>query len=137
MKKATITLLVGLLAACGSSSKDALKTAETGLSVATAATSTARVSFEAWDAEHQMAIVAAATSRADGEAKLAIYRARRDKVVLAFVAAASAIDAAVLALELAQKDDKKLADAVRLAGKALEAVLAVRSAITALQGGTT
>jgi len=131
---AVLALLV--LACCGGGNKEgARQTVERGLTVAVAATDTARVAFDAWDRERQMTIAATATSREDGEAKLAAYRARRDRVLVAFQVAVSAIDAAVLAYKLAEEDEDKLTSAAVLASRALDAVLAVRSAIAALQGG--
>lgn len=47
--------------------------------------------FATWDAEHQAAIVHAATSQEDGHAKLEAYRADRRAVELAFVAAYRAV----------------------------------------------
>ena len=76
-----ITLvLVFILSACGASAR------EKALHTTYVTVTTAQAGFEAWDREHQMAIVNAATSQADGLAKLSAYHDKRKPVCIAFEA---------------------------------------------------
>ena len=83
----------------------------------------ARDGFVSWDRDHQMAIVDSATSRADGEAKLAAYRDQRQKVTDGFRLVYRA-----LALAATQTDDPSLRAALDEAAKLL-------LVITTLRGG--
>lgn len=132
IRAAAVLLLLGL-ACCGGGAKSR-KAAQDGLSVAMSATNAARDTFIVWSADRQMTIAKTATSEADGQAKLADFRARREKVVLVFAAAYSSIAVAASALALAEEDTGKLTAAITLVGDALRAVLAVRQAIAAFQG---
>jgi len=81
----------------------------------------AGVAFTTWDTEHQDALVASATSIADGQAKLGEYRAARAKIEAAFAVAYRALAAAAL-----DKDSPMKA--------ALDAVKALDEAIASLRG---
>lgn len=123
-------LLLAALAACGPRSvQPPAEPARVGLATALSATNAAREAFISWDGDHQLTIVAGATSREDGEKKLADYRARRADVVAAFTLAYSSIAAAEVAFEL--REERSLA----LAREALASVLAVRSAVEQLRNG--
>lgn len=123
-----------LVLACCSGRQKAIDTAERGLATAVSATKAAREAFGWYNADQQLVIARTATSRADGEAKLAAYRARRAPVFLAFAAASSALTAAASALSLAAASDADLATAIDLTARALRAALAVRDAVARLQG---
>lgn len=77
-------------AACATTSRDAV------LARTLAGLNAARDAFTTWDAQHQLALVEAAPSRAEGEASLAAYRAQRAKVTTALVGAYGAVAAASL-----------------------------------------
>lgn len=87
MKPAKLAVWVFLLAlsACGASQREKdIHTTLTALDVGAAA-------FVSYDGKHQMDIVGHAANREDGEAKLKEYRAKREKVTGAFMAAFRAV----------------------------------------------
>jgi hypothetical protein len=73
--------------------------------------------FVARDGDMQMAIVAAASSREDGQAKLAEHRKKRDKIAAAFVFAYGAVAAASVDLTASS-----LEQAARAAAAAVRAL---------------
>jgi len=81
------------------------------------AVNAARDGFSTWDRAHQQSIVDAATSREDGEAKLANYRDRRRPVVDGFEVAYRA-----LAVAATQVDDPSLTAAIAKATELIDAV---------------
>lgn len=128
IRSAAVLLLLAL-ACCAGSRKD-VAAAQAGLQTAMSAAGTAARGFEEWDLVHQQAIVLAATSEADGRAKLAAYRKRREVVLLAFEAFEDSVDNALAVMAVASPDPAKLAEA---AARTLRAVLAVRNAIATLE----
>lgn len=111
-------MIVLAIAACGSSARE--KTLHATL-VSLDATSAA---FVSWDASKQDAIVAAATSEADGIAKLTAYKASRAKLV-------GYLEAAYRTLAAAAVLDGS-ADGL---SKAVSAAAQVAAAWDALRGG--
>lgn len=105
-----VGLFLGVVAACGASQR------EKAVRASVVAVNAARDGFEAWDAAHQKAIVDKATSREDGEAKLAAYRASRDPIVHGFEIAYR-----LLAVAATQTDDPSLRAALAAAASAVEA----------------
>lgn len=88
------------------------------------ATDGAHAGFVAWDRAHQFQLVEAATSREQGQAALAAYRAEREQVELKLAGVYRACAAAALL-----NDDKSL-------GAALAALDQLHQAIRALTGGS-
>lgn len=129
LRSAAVLLLLAL-ACCAGGRKEQVATAQAGLEVAMSAAGAAARGFEQWDADHQRAILAAATSEADGHAKLLAYRQRREVVLAAFDAFEASVDAALAVMAVADPDPAKLAEA---AARSLRAVLAVRNAVTILE----
>lgn len=87
-RTATPILLALCLLACGASAR------QRTISTALVSVNAARDAWEVWGARHRAAIIEGATSLADGTAKLAEYRERRDKVSSLFIGAYRAIGAA-------------------------------------------
>lgn len=89
-RAAALVLLVALLAACGTGTRDkALRGALTAVDAAAEG-------FVAFDDAEQQAIVARATTREQAQAELAAYRERRRPVIAALAAAYQAIAVAAL-----------------------------------------
>lgn len=86
-------------------------------------TNAARDAFLAWDKQHQAEIVANATSREDGEAKLAAYRVKQADIAVQFERFYIAIGDAFVA-----DDDVTLKNVVNLS-------LAVKAATEAVTKG--
>lgn len=85
----SLVIVMALLAGCASSTREStIKTAF----VTVQATDSA---WHVYDSQHQDAIIASATSLADGKAKLAEYRRTQARVTGALTAALEAIKAAV------------------------------------------
>ncbi len=108
MSPRRLALALALLAACAAGRQEILSRTMAGLGAAEKA-------FVAYDAKQQEAIVASATSREDGAAKLLAWRARRDRVAATFVTAYGAL--AVASLDLTD-------EALTAAGRTTAAVLA-------------
>lgn len=85
--KALLTLLAfaALVAGCGASQR------ETTLRTSFVTINAAKDGFASWDQSHQAALVDAATSLSDGQAKLVAYRASRERVDAAFEVAYRAV----------------------------------------------
>jgi hypothetical protein len=81
----TFILLVALTLGCGASQR------ESTLRTSFVSVNAVRDGFAAWDQAHQAGIVQSATSLADGQAKLAAYRAARERVDAAFQVAYRAV----------------------------------------------
>lgn len=109
--------LSSLSSGCGASAR------QRELRVSLAAVDASAAAFEEWDRHHQHDIVVAAQSREDGQAKLADYRASREKVVAAFEAAYRAIAAAAL-----DPDGGTIQPA-------LDAAESIRALVSKLKGG--
>jgi hypothetical protein len=123
-------ILVALLAACGGS---VTQRAERSVSTALTATNAARDYFVAWDERHQLAIVDASVTQIEAETRLAEYRAKRDKVLEAFVTAYTAISAAAAALPLVEAGEMRDGDLMQLLADALVAVTELKSAVDAIR----
>lgn len=85
MKVAVFALLVALVVGCGASQREAT------LRTSFVTVNAAKDGFAAWDQAHQAALVDEATSLSDGQAKLAAYRASRERVDAAFEVAYRAV----------------------------------------------
>jgi hypothetical protein len=133
--KSAIVLLMLALACCGGGQKASIQEARSGLAVSLTAVNAARDTMVTWSAAREAAIVQAATSKADGEAKLAAHRSRVDAAILLFTAAYTSIAAASSALALAAGEGKSPLEAVLLTAEAVKAVIAVRQAVAVLKGG--
>lgn len=107
--RSPILFVLALVAACATS-KDAI------ISRTLAGVDAAHAAFEAMDARREADIVAAATSHADGEAKLTAHRKVTDKIEDGFIAAWSAI-----ALASLDRSDANLGRMVQLATEAMVA----------------
>lgn len=111
-------LYVGLahvaVTAAGCAGRDAL------LSKTLAGVNAARDGFAPYDKDHQAEIVEAAKTREEGVAALSDYRAKRNKVTVAFVAAYGAIAAA--SVDLTDESLTKAAFAARDLVSALRAL---------------
>lgn len=110
-----LVALAVLVVACGASQR------ERTLRLTLATTDATAAGFAAWDGQHQLELVATAPTRAEAEAALASYQARRAVVIDAFEAAYRSLAAAAL--------DAK-AGAI---GPALETVQAVYQLVKELQ----
>lgn len=128
--RAIAVLILLVLACCAGGRREQVATAQAGLQTAMSAAEAAARGFEEWDRAHQGAIVAAATSEADGRAKLATYRQKREAVLLAFEAFEATVDAALAIMAVTEPSPAALAEA---AARSLRAVLAVRNAIATLE----
>lgn len=106
-----------VLAGCGASQR------ETTIKTSLLAVQAADCAFVAYDRTHQDEIVASATSREDGVAKLAAYRAKREVARKAFVAAYTAIGVAATV-----NDDHTLAGMQLALKQVLDAVNALMGA---------
>lgn len=126
-----LSLVLGLVVACGAGRAEIVKTAQGTTETALGALDALGRSFATWDEQHQQDIVDAAPSREDGAAKLAAYRAKRQKVTAALSAAYASIGAVAAVLPLAQIDEKHF-DVVTLIGLVTKAVAAVKDAQAAL-----
>jgi hypothetical protein len=85
VKVAVFALLVALVVGCGASQREAT------LRTSFVTVNAAKDGFAAWDQAHQAALVDEATSLSDGQAKLAAYRASRERVDAAFEVAYRAV----------------------------------------------
>lgn len=133
-----IPILLLVLVACGGAQKErALDDTRAGMSTALAATNLARETFLAYSKTHELGIVDRADSREEGERDLALFRSRADRVVRLFVVAYTAIAAAASAADLARSGSAAdVVHALKLARESLAAVLALKQAVAALEGGT-
>ena len=132
MRRTASIAVIALLVACGGSSFN--ERANKSLTTALGATNAARDTFVSWDKQHQLDLVAAATTEEAAKAELELYRAKRQQVVRAFTVAYSAIAAAATAL--AAVDTQKAGfDIVALITDAVTAAVEVKSAIDAIRGG--
>lgn len=105
-----LLLVVLALVACGASAR------QRTISATLLGVDAAKAAFVAADATHQLQLVAGATSHDDGAAKLASYRDRRVKLVIAFEAAYRALAIAAILND----DPKSLANLVAAAKVALD-----------------
>lgn len=132
-KRNSVFLLVVLVVvtACSGSIK---QRADTALSTALLATNAARDQFLAWDKAHQLELIAAAQTRAQGEAALAAYRAKREPVLHAFTVAYAAIGAAAALVPLVERGLRKDTELTGLIAEAATAIAAIREAVAAVRG---
>ena len=77
--------MLAIVCGCGASTR------QTTIRTALIAANAANAGFASWDGSHQLEIVRSAQSKAESDAALAAYRARRHDVILAFVALYQAI----------------------------------------------
>jgi hypothetical protein len=92
-RPAVLLLLFVVLAACGASAR------EKALRTSFVAVTTLQAGFEAWDKEHQLAIVEKASSYEAGAAEIEAYWKKRTDVTNGFEAAYRTIAAALIADE--------------------------------------
>lgn len=130
---AGIAILVALVASCGGRGQVVERSGQYA-ATAHAALNSARDSFVAWDAQHQLDIVERSTSLEQGQVMLAGYRMRRQKVFVAFQAAYGALAAVAVLIPLVESDRKSTAELIAAAAEAAAAVAVVREAISALLG---
>jgi hypothetical protein len=104
VRRPALSLLLVLLVACGASQRE--KTIRATFN----ATTVAADSLVAFSRTHEMAIVDAATSKEEGKAKLAEFRAKVDKAELTLTAVYRMTAAASLA-----NDDQSLAALLKVA----------------------
>lgn len=125
-----------LSAGCGAAQtrSTVVTTAKTTAATVHGALNSLQGVFVEWDRQHQLDLVAAATTHESGEAALAAYRARRQKLYKLFAVAYAAIDAVAATVPLAEIDHVPMADFVALLTKAVTAVRDVQAALLALQG---
>jgi hypothetical protein len=89
-KRSSLLLVLVLLAACGATAR------QKAITVGYDALKVSQTAFVEWDKYHQTQIVNDAKTLEDGKKALIDYRAKREKVVLSFSVAWSALAAASL-----------------------------------------
>lgn len=105
-----LLVTIGLTGCGGNQRQRALKTSLTAINAA-------RDGFEKWDETQQQKIVAEATSKEAGRAALDEFRAKRDKIFVAFEVAYRAIAGAAL-----QDDELSLKTAQKMANEVIDAI---------------
>lgn len=133
LRSVAVLLLLALACCGGKDRKDTARIARASLGTALGATNSARDTFLTWAKAHELELVAAATSKEDGTAKLAAFRRDSQPIVAAFATAYTSIAAADTALALAEASPGDLARAVELATAAVRAVLDVQDAFRLLK----
>lgn len=103
--------------------------ARQALSTAERVQSTSIKALEQYDTDHQMAIVAAAKTQADGEKSLADYRLQRGKVVSAILDAAAVTQVGVTLIPLVELGQKKSSDLATWLTNLLAAGIKMREAL--------
>ncbi len=126
-------LCVVLMWGCSNGCAGTTKHADKSLSTVLAATTAARDSFVAWDAQQQTWIVEQATTREEGEARLKNYRDKRQKVLKAFTIAYQSLASAAAVMPLVERGERKESEFESYLRDALNAILVIKEAI---QGST-
>jgi hypothetical protein len=125
-----LPIFLALACACGGSITGRT---EKSLRASLDAISAARDSFTTWDAQHQKALVANASSREEAEAALASYRTQRQKLIAAFTGAYSALAGGAALLPLVDAGKRSKSELVLALAEAVAAVQGVRDAIKTFQ----